>query len=156
MHLVKTSQSHLVELMDWFPDLDSISVWGGPEFRYPFTAESFHLDTKINEIDTYSLVDDSDNLYAFGQFYQRLEHCHLGRLVVSPDQRSKGLGAKFIDLLMHKGSYKLKLNSFSLFVLEGNVKALKLYESLGFKISVYPELIPIDNCLYLVKSILEK
>ena len=38
----------LVQLMDWFKTEDDIRVWGGPEFRYPYTPESFVTDTQLD------------------------------------------------------------------------------------------------------------
>lgn len=42
--LVEAEGSDLGQLMTWFVDALSTNVWGGPRFRYPFTAESFRED----------------------------------------------------------------------------------------------------------------
>lgn len=152
MQLIKSTQDHQALMMSWFTDQESISIWGGPDFHYPFTPETFKADTKFEELNSYSLIDDANCLLAFGQYYLRVGRCHLGRLVVSPLHRGNGFGVQLIKALSELGLKDYGVNTYSLFVLERNVRALKLYQKLGFEVATYPEQIPIDNCLYMVKS----
>ncbi|TDJ14337.1 MAG: GNAT family N-acetyltransferase, partial [Gammaproteobacteria bacterium] len=59
-------------LISWFPTARSVRVWGGPKFRYPFTAETFFEDVHWQQIDSYRLVDPAGDMLAFGQIYERL------------------------------------------------------------------------------------
>ena len=51
--------SRLTELMQWFPDAGSCAVWGGPQFRWPFTPQSFRADARIGELPSRMLIDDA-------------------------------------------------------------------------------------------------
>ena len=64
--------------------------------------------------------------------------CHLARLVVSKLHRSKGMGKTFISHLMSIGMSDLDAKECSLFVVSYNEKALKCYNSLGFRKENYP------------------
>lgn len=149
--------AQLPELMTWFPDAQTCHTWGG-EFRFPFTAESFREDSKIDEIASWSLVDDQVPLAAFGQCYIRLERCHFGRLAVSPKMRGRGLGTRLIRELTTWGLAEFGDRELSLFVNVSNEAAHRLYLRLGFREVPYPgERTPfMANSRYMVAAALKE
>ena len=150
-HLQRFDAARLPELMRWFHDAEACRVWGGPSFRFPFTPATFREDVRIDSLASWSLVDDSGKLAAFGQYYLRAGRCHLGRLAVSPALRGRGLGGTLIRELCRTGSAELGIATYSLFVLPGNERAMRLYQRLGFTPARYPE--PgsaFDDCIYMV------
>jgi RimJ/RimL family protein N-acetyltransferase len=148
-HLVVATNAHIDALMQWFPDADSVAVWS-PSTSFPFTERlRFIMMSKIDELPSYMLVDEHDMPLAFGQYYERMGCCHLGRLVVAPAQRGKGLGSELIRALMKKGTAELGVRRCSLFVLDYNLGARRLYHRLGFREMPYPEPLPLERCLYL-------
>ncbi len=141
------------ELMSWFPDRASCLVWGGPEFRFPFTEATFRIDAKLASLATRMLVLEDNRLVAFGQYYLRVGRCHLGRLAVAPDCRGGGFGTQLVRALCAEGRALLHARSCSLFVVPTNVRAKTLYERLGFAATPYPEPAPeIDPYIYMVTS----
>ena len=50
--LVRTTRDHLQQMMAWFPDAEGCTVWGGPDFRYPFTEETFVTDSRCETLPT--------------------------------------------------------------------------------------------------------
>ena len=64
--------------MKWFSCEREIRQWAGPEFRYP-------------------LLNRQGLLIGFGQYYLRLERCHLSRLVINPDSRGQGIPRRTAD-----------------------------------------------------------
>ena len=106
----------------------------------------------MGELTSFALLSDRDELLAFGQYYERIGRCHLGRLVVSPNHRGKGIAAELMKQLCEKGMQALSLNECSLFVLADNDQAIKAYEKFGFAFKDYPEHIEMPNCVYMVKS----
>ena len=140
--------------MSWFPDRASLQSWSGPNFRYPFTQLSFKQDLKLDTLHSKALLGAAEHLLAFGQFYQRLGRCHLGRLVVNPDNRGQGLIGELIEQLIAIGVPALNADSSSLFVLKDNQSALLAYRKSGFVEHVYPEPMELDNCLYMVRPVL--
>ena len=152
MKLIKAKEHHLIEMMSWFSDEQELQNWSGPNFRYPFNLSSFTEDLKMNSISSCVLTSNESEFLAFGQYYQRLDKCHLGRLIVNPKFRGKGIAAKLMSHLCERGQQELKLTSCSLFVLAHNESAIKSYKKFGFSFTDYPEQIPLANCLYMVKA----
>jgi ribosomal protein S18 acetylase RimI-like enzyme len=145
--------SQLPELISWFPDRDSCQIWGGLEFRFPFTEDSFRNDAKLASLPTWALVRDDGALAGFGQCYLRAGRCHLGRLAVAPAFRGQGYGTTLVRELCGWGRAELGVESCSLFVMPTNVQALRLYQRLGFKAVPYPEPAPeLQQYVYMVTS----
>jgi|GEM_PF-657511 len=145
------SEKHLAQLMTWIQSETQCRQWGGPQFRYPFDRESFSEDCRWRELPSFVLEDSAGRALAFGQYYNRLDCCHLGRLVVAPDARGCGLGCELIANLVARGCRDMKLEQSSLFVLKDNQIALALYEKLGYRKRTYPEPMEwLDMCHYLV------
>ena len=153
MRISTPTNKHIIELMSWFHNENELKIWSGPNFRYPFNEETFTEDLSIKRLDSFSLISEKNELIGFGQCYLRLGRCHLGRLVVSPKQRGKGLVLNLISLLSNFGMNKFNVEACSLFVLEENTPAIKAYKRIGFIATDYPETIPLDNCLYMVKEL---
>lgn len=152
MYLTQASDENLTELMSWFSSEEELSLWSGPNFSFPFDLNSFKRDLKVDSLASFSLLSVQSELLGFGQYYQRLGKCHLGRLVINPRLRGQGLAAHLIQQLSVIGKADLNTNSCSLFVLAHNDNAIKSYKKLGFTFSCYPEEITLKNCLYMVKS----
>lgn len=138
--------------MRWFPDAQSTRTWGGPEFRFPFTRHSFAEDMHWGRMASYSICSAADELAAFGQLYERFGRINLARLVVDPALRGAGLGRRLVRCLLDKGETGFDCDEFSLFVYRDNVAALSCYQSEGFRITDYPDGMPlIDECYYLTR-----
>jgi len=50
MQLQRFDDARLGELMNWFPDAHACRVWGGMQFRFPFTPATFREDAKIDSL----------------------------------------------------------------------------------------------------------
>jgi ribosomal protein S18 acetylase RimI-like enzyme len=146
--LVPPSDAHVTALMQWFPDAASVAVWS-PSNDFPFERERFIVQAKLRELPSFTLVDAADTALAFGQYYERLGCCHLGRLVVAPEQRGRGVGQLLIEQLIAHGTAALGIGRCSLFVLAHNTRARNLYRKLGFVETQYPEPLPLPDVLYL-------
>jgi ribosomal protein S18 acetylase RimI-like enzyme len=129
----------LAELMAWFPDARSLHIWGGPVFRHPFTPESFREDSKVDELDSWSLVGDDGRLAAFGQCYLRVGRCHFGRIGVAPALRGSGSGTQLLRAIAREARAAFGEREFSLFVRRDNEAAHRLYLRLGFREAPYPD-----------------
>lgn len=151
MRLVPPTENHLLEMMTWFTTEQLLTDWAGPNFRFPFDQMTFCEDLKLKELNSYALVSPNYELLGFGQFYERMRKCHLGRLVVNPSCRGQGYASNLITSLCDLGMRELQLNQCSLFVLAHNESAMKAYKKFGFCEAIYPEPIGLDNCIYMVK-----
>lgn len=152
INLIPCTKQHIEDLSTWCNSQHEIEQWAGPNIRFPYTLQSFIEDIKFYQLPSYGLINQQNELVAFGQFYQRLSHCHLGRLIVNPSFRRQGIAKKLLIELSITAREKLKLPTLSLFVYQDNIAALTLYKNLGFIEKEYPEEIPLENCLYLTKT----
>ena len=130
------------ELMTWFEDEEALRTWGGPDFRFPFTAASFREDSRVDSIDSFALVAEGGSVAAFGQCYLRVERCHFGRVGVSPQRRGQGLGTRLLREMAAWGLAEFGPRDLSLFVSRANADAHRLYVRLGFRETPYPEAMP--------------
>jgi len=151
MQLIQPQENHLLEMMSWFSSEQELTNWSGPNFRYPYDISSFAEDLKLDSLSSFVYVSNKSEFLAFGQYYQRLGKCHLGRLIVNPVCRGKGIASKLMSQICELGLKELKVKKCSLFVLANNSNAIKAYEKFGFSFTNYPDEILLDNCLYMVK-----
>lgn len=121
----------LTTLRGWFPDAASCRRWGGPAFRFPFTAQSFRDDLGVDELASFGLLDAAGELLGVGQYAERWGRCHLMRLAVAPHARGRGLGGELIRRLASRGGEALGVETCSLWVFPDN-PARRLYGRLGF------------------------
>ena len=157
MKLNDATEADISHLMSWFPTARSVDIWGGPKFRYPFTAETFFEDVRWQQIDSYHLVDLAGDMLAFGQIYERHGCVNLARLVVSPNRRRQGIGKQLVALLMEKGRESFPLQEYSLYVCKDNYPAQACYAEMGFEeqqIPVGDEMA--DTCIYMTRPVVHQ
>ncbi len=142
------------EIMGWFPDAESVDIWGGPVFRFPFSAQSFREDLYLDKMASWALRKADKGLAAFGQSYERTGRGHLARLVVNPEMRGQGAGKLLIQRIIAALEASNDYDEYSLFVYRHNEPAYRCYRSLGFGVVDYPEdaAMP-DKCFFLTKKI---
>lgn len=150
--LEPASAADFDELMTWFPDAGSVNIWGGPEFRYPFTPETFREDCQVERMESYALRDDAGSMVAFGQSYERDGRGHLARLIANPAQRRRGAGRQLIRMIIASLDERFGYDEYSLFVYRDNVPAYQCYRGLGFDVRDYPPDAPMaEQCYFLTR-----
>ena len=55
-------------------------------------------------------------------------------IAIHPDYRGKGIGSKLLDFGENEARKNKDTNIYSLMVIGQNIRAIKLYEKLGFKV----------------------
>jgi len=152
--LHRTAEADIDDLMSWFPTEEDVIRWGGPEFRFPFTRETFLEDMRFSRMASFSLRDPVGYFSAFGQLYDRDGRIHLARLVAKPALRGEGVGKRLMNMLMEVGLSLFSANEYSLFVLRENIPAYECYKALGFVVGDYPADMPYaDVCYYLTRPV---
>ena len=149
--LASATAPHLLQMMSWFPSAESCRIWGGPEFRFPFTAETFQADCQLTERHSFALLKAGAVFCGFGQYYLRAGRCHLARLAIAPACRGRGFGTRLIELLAQAGKAALGVDQCSLFVSATNTSALALYQRLGFARTDYPGGPGVAGVYYMVR-----
>jgi ribosomal protein S18 acetylase RimI-like enzyme len=122
---------------------------------YPISDENFVKRLTADHIKSFGLLNDKQQLVAFGQYYSRLGHHHLGRLAVNPKFRGQGFSKILITKILEQAFLAQSAKGASLFVFRDNIVAYDCYQSLGFIEEDYPEeSFPgnMQNCVYMVLS----
>ena len=160
VRLAPAGVADALHVQTWFNNEKQITDWGGPGMTYPMNADDFITRVRLDELATFKLEDEHGQMLAFGQYYIRLGRHHLGRLAVAPAARGKGLGQTLVENLLNHARQNEHLISrekalgASLFVMQDNQIARRLYDSLGFTQAYYPEELPSGfiSCLYMIKN----
>ncbi|WP_223789586.1 GNAT family N-acetyltransferase [Marinicella meishanensis] len=147
---VAATNADLQQVLGWFASARDLLYWGGPDLTFPPELNRFKQQSKYHKSHSHVLRLGHE-VVAFGQFYNRLERCHLGRLAVSPKHRGQRLGEQLIEQLLRQGHQQLNLAEASLFVLNDNRPAMRLYRRMGFVERPYPKPIPLPNCVYMIR-----
>lgn len=150
--LVAPDDADIKALMAWFSDAETVNMWSGPRFRYPFTDASFRDDCRIDDVQSYCLKNPDGVLVAFGQLYDRYDRAHLARLVTHPDFRRQGIGRRLIRMLINAAQQISDYSEYSLFVYRDNEAAYRCYLAMGFVLQDYPDDAPMkDKCFFLTR-----
>lgn len=149
--LVKVRAAHWIELASWVTTEDQLFEWAGPNLQYPCDVLTLKQDLLVETWPAFSLISANSELLGFGQYYSRLGHCHLCRLIIAPHHRGKGLARSLIEQLSAIGKREMNVASCSLFVYQKNIAAIRAYQKIGFAIVDYLGTDLIDSCIYMVK-----
>lgn len=151
--LEPATDADLDQIMGWFPDAASADIWSGPDFRFPFSPQSFREDLRPDLMASWALRDSDDELAAFGQSYERAGRGHLARLVVNPAMRRQGVGKRLIQCIIAALEASHDYDEYSLFVYRHNEPAYRCYRSLGFAVVDYPaDAAMPDKCFFLIRK----
>lgn len=120
-------------LATWIPDANACTRWAGPLISFPLSVASLSVELKVANGISYTLTDVDGNPIAFGQYWAVAPSAvHLGRIIVSPHARSRGIGRILCELLIARAVQTTDATTVTLRVYRDNVPALNLYKSLGF------------------------
>jgi ribosomal protein S18 acetylase RimI-like enzyme len=153
MTLTYPTKQQYLQVKNWFSNHQDIYTWGGPNMTYPMSDEDFIKHLTVAHFTSFCLLNDERQLVAFGQYYRRLEHHHLGRLAVNPKYRGQGWAKILITKILEQAFKEQSAKGASLFVFRDNIVAYDCYQSLGFIETDYPE-VPfpgnMQNCAYMI------
>jgi len=124
-----------LRLSAWISDAAQCLRWAGPIVPYPFAADDLSRLLVVplpGGASSWSLVGERNELLAFGQLWEREPGCaHIGRVIVDPGVRGKGVGRSLCSQLMAMAAVD-GFGRISLRVYRDNASAVRLYMSLGF------------------------
>ncbi len=132
-HLRAPLPADFAELVGWIPDAHACARWAGPNLRFPFVAAELPALLRVKGASDWSFVDFAGRLVGFGQYWPRNPvTLHLGRIIVAPHARGRGMGRVLLEQLMAEAVRAARPDVISLKVYRDNPAALALYRSLGF------------------------
>jgi ribosomal protein S18 acetylase RimI-like enzyme len=101
---------------------------------FPFAAEDLEGLLETRERPSHGLWENGTVLVAFGQHWVLTPgRVHLGRILVAPDARGRGLGREFCQRLMAEAVRATGARAVTLRVYRDNATAQALYAGLGFR-----------------------
>ena len=154
LNLKKPEPRYWEALAQAFLSEQELRNWGGPHLRLPLNLNQLDSQLDLAKWETrFVLSEPEQALVGFGQYQNRFQRCHLGRLFIWPHERNKGIGSLMIQSLARSGCQQFQCTEVSLWVLAGNPKALSLYRRLGFLEIPYPAPDPFSNSFFMAISL---
>lgn len=128
-------------LVDWVPDQAQLLQWAGPIFRWPL--DDAQLDDYVaptaGPVPTrliWRAVADAGGEVVGHVELNEIDRRHLAatlsRVLVSPEQRNRGMGRAMIAAALEVAFDTLALHRVELRVFDFNEPAIRCYEALGF------------------------
>ena len=135
MFLKKYNDTDFEILNNWVTDPDTLFLFSGSAWQYPLSFDQlkkFYLSNPLRH--PYLAFSDDNIPIAFGEIITGDDHSpRLGRLLIgNTENRGKGLGKQFIQLLIEESKKLFNPDLMYLFVLEDNFSAIRCYEKIGF------------------------
>jgi ribosomal protein S18 acetylase RimI-like enzyme len=124
------------QIVDWFPDRQSVITWGGSEAAYPLTADWLACEFRAPR-HRYRVL--CDPVYKVSGIFGLLSvpderRAHLRRIAIAPIYRGKGLSRLVVDdavaIARASGAERLTLNVYG-----SNTIAARAYAQAGFSIT---------------------
>lgn len=136
--LIQFKKNDIPLLLEILKNTDArfLLQFGGPRYRFPLDKKQLLETLEANDTKVFKLVDSKT-----GDF---LGHCQLiridlnaksasiGRVLLDPAFRGRGLGKKMIEELICYSQNNLGLKELDLRVYDFNNSAYKCYKSIGF------------------------
>ncbi|MCX5585950.1 GNAT family N-acetyltransferase [Streptomyces erythrochromogenes] len=116
-------------LRSWVPGPVELMTWAGPHFTWPLDDAQLAAYAAEPGRRTWTAV--SPDAAPVGHI--SLVDGRLGRVLIAPEARGRGLGERLVSLAVSLGFDELALTEIALGVWTHNTAALRVYEKLGFR-----------------------
>ncbi len=123
-------------------DVDAVAAIENESFEFPWSKRSLK-DELINPIATYLVVCDNDGaVCGYGGYLKVSDEAYITNIAVKSSERNKGYGSLIIKALIDEARIS-GVKAITLEVRVGNVIAIKIYQSFGFKsVGIRPKFYP--------------
>lgn len=127
-------QADLARIVSWIPDGETLYLFTGPRLSWPLTEAKLAALEETAGLSAWVLVDSAVPGRPLAHFDITLagREARLGRVVVDPMRRGRGLGAATTRSALAKAG-ELGATRMTLNVIDGNLPAIRSYEKLGFE-----------------------
>ncbi len=125
---------HFAAIGAWLDSASATRRWAGPGVAYPLVPDAFAQALQLQQRPGWVLLDAHGHCLGFGQYWPTTSGTlHLGRIIVSPRVRGRGLGRVLMQALMAQALQSAGAERLTLRVYRDNVAAVTLYRDLGFQ-----------------------
>lgn len=137
--LQKLSGDHADQICQWMGSDRDLLIWGGPYFDFPLTVVQLkalieqHVGSRPAR-ECWAVVHDRHGFVGSFQlsFNIRSGGAGLGRVIVRPDMRGRGLSAELLRLACCQAFSRREIHRLELRVFSFNKSAISTYEKAGF------------------------
>jgi ribosomal protein S18 acetylase RimI-like enzyme len=133
MILRRRERADIACVVGWVPDRDALFQFSGSSLDWPLTESQLSVLDEIDGRTAWVLVHGTNPNAPVGHADLTFSGsvCRIGRVIVAPDRRGHHLGSTLVALVLEKAR-DLGATRIDLYVLAGNMPALRIYERLGF------------------------
>ncbi|MET9320435.1 GNAT family protein [Streptomyces sp. NPDC003038] len=128
-------------LREWVTTPADVITWGGSAFSWPLDDEQ--LAAYAAEPGRHIWTALSPDERPVG--HVSLRGTRLGRVLIAPEARGRGLGGALVSLVVERAFGELGLREIDLVVWAHNTAALRVYEKLGFRTEQVLEDVEVDG-----------
>ncbi|MFZ4738616.1 MAG: ribosomal protein S18-alanine N-acetyltransferase [Bradymonadia bacterium] len=111
-------------------DVTTAALLSAQEGAARWDAQAFLRELELPYADLY-VVEDAGEVAAFAVWWRLVDETHLLNMVVAPQARRRGLGARLVQTMLDQARARRDRVAL-LEVRAGNVAALRLYGGKGF------------------------
>lgn len=129
MELRPFRPEHAALVAGWAETAEDLDRWASLD--EPATAQTFAAWLDDPEVSAWMLIDDRPVAYGELWVSHADDEVELGRLLVAPADRGRGVGRAFVTLLVAQAG-QLGVSQAWVRVVRDNAPALRCYESAGF------------------------
>ncbi len=125
---------HYATIAGWLDSAAATQRWAGPGVPFPLPPPRFAQALELEARPGWVLLGERDDCLGFGQYWLTdASTAHLGRILVSPLMRGRGLGRSLMQALSAEALRSPGVRRLTLRVYCDNAPALALYRDLGFQ-----------------------
>ena len=125
---------HYAAIGAWLDSAGATRRWAGPGVPYPLAPDTFAQALQLQQRPGWVLLDAQEHRVGFGHCWSTSPGTlHLGRIIVAPQARGRGVGRVLMQALMAQALHSAEVEWLTLRVYRDNVAAVTLYHDLGFQ-----------------------
>jgi len=126
--------AHFAVIAGWLDSPAATLRWAGPGVPFPLPADdAFAAALALPSRPGWALLDADGTCVGFGQYWRTTPgSTHLGRIIVSPQERGRGMGRILMRALCAEAVRHTDAVQLTLKVYRDNPVAVALYRDLGF------------------------
>lgn len=126
--LLEFRDAHAREVAGWPSSTEEVRRWAGSGAGFPVGASVFRLWHADPDVRQYVLCD-GDALVGYGEVW--IDEVELGRIIVRPASRVRGVGKRFVVLLLERAALSGFPDAFVRVVPDNHI-AIGCYRSAAF------------------------
>jgi RimJ/RimL family protein N-acetyltransferase len=141
IELTPFTPADIDRLIGWIPSLEALQLWTASSFDFPLTRE--HLEGHLREsaergdrLIFKAVASDDDKVVGhieLGGIDRRNQSLRIGRVLLDPAARGRGLGAGMMQCALDFSFGTLQMHRVELGVFDVNPRAIACYERVGFQ-----------------------